>query len=259
MKIKYKSQKIDAEKKSLVDIFIRSYPGDFEWLGYCLKSIKKYCSGFRDIILTITEDNVDLAKNSKFLDLSDIKLIPCKKYPIDDYIGQMITKSKCHEFSNADVFCHIDSDCFFYNKYNASEIFEKNKIIYFYNLYKDVGDAIIWKNPVERFLGFFVDKEFMRSFPMCFSRDTYKGIHDYCLEKHNKNLEGWVVDQFQKYNRLCYIEFNTIGAYAFNFQNDKYRFIESPKPFFRPRFLKQYWSWGGISDEIRKEIEYYLA
>jgi len=29
------------------DIFIRTYPNDYEWLNYCLESIRKYCSGFR--------------------------------------------------------------------------------------------------------------------------------------------------------------------------------------------------------------------
>ena len=36
-----------------IDIFIRTYPKDFFILNYCLKSIRKFVSGHRNIIINI--------------------------------------------------------------------------------------------------------------------------------------------------------------------------------------------------------------
>ena len=35
----------------MTDIFIKTYPGDFIWLKYCIRSIEKFVTGFRNIII----------------------------------------------------------------------------------------------------------------------------------------------------------------------------------------------------------------
>lgn len=267
MKLKYsKDVKIKEHKKPVIDIFIRSYPGDFEWLGYCLKSIKKYCTGFRQIILTVTEDNIEKARNSEFLDLSDVSLMPCKKYLIQDYVGQMITKSMCPNFSDADIFFHIDSDSMFYYPFDLKNILKDNKIRYYYNLYEDVKISP-WRSITENIMKQSIEYEFMRKAPMSFYKETYINLQKFFLEKHKKEIDKWIEDRHKNYNKketaighnVFYSEFNALGAYAFYYQNEKYNFIEAWKEEAPIDILKVYWSWGGLTKEIRKQIEQILS
>ena len=47
----------------MTDIFIKTYPGDFIWLEYCIRSIEKFVTGFRDIVI-ITDSGTELKIDS---------------------------------------------------------------------------------------------------------------------------------------------------------------------------------------------------
>jgi hypothetical protein len=64
------------------DIFIRTYGKDLEWLKYCLRSVAKYCSGFRQIVIVIPKKDFPLIShltNEKVLTENSIKCMQCKK------------------------------------------------------------------------------------------------------------------------------------------------------------------------------------
>ena len=46
-----------------VDIFIKTYHKDFIWLEYCIKSIKKFCKGFRDVVIVSDDDGNLIPEN----------------------------------------------------------------------------------------------------------------------------------------------------------------------------------------------------
>src|SRR5206468_8669427 len=46
----------------IVDIFIKTYPGDYVWLEYCIRSLMKYARGFRQIV--IVSDELDRLRSA---------------------------------------------------------------------------------------------------------------------------------------------------------------------------------------------------
>ena len=43
----------DSKAPGDVDIVIRSYYKDFRWLEWCLRSIDRFCQGFRQVVLVV--------------------------------------------------------------------------------------------------------------------------------------------------------------------------------------------------------------
>lgn len=43
----------------MIGIFIKTYPGDFVWLEFCIKSIQKFITGYRKIII-VTDSGTEL-------------------------------------------------------------------------------------------------------------------------------------------------------------------------------------------------------
>ena len=57
----------------IVDIYIVTYHSDFVWLEYCIKSVRKYASGFRDVVVVTDNDNHKIPQH--ILDIMPLKVI----------------------------------------------------------------------------------------------------------------------------------------------------------------------------------------
>ncbi len=87
-----------------VDIFIRTYKNDLPWLAYALKSIHKYVTGHRNIIVAIPMDQVRLLSHlsvEKVVGVHDLE---------DGYLGQQLTKMQAWKLTDADAVVFWDSD-----------------------------------------------------------------------------------------------------------------------------------------------------
>ena len=85
-----------------VDIFIRTYEKDLEWLKYALKSIHLHVTGYRNIVITIP--NASLLSGcsvEKVIQVKDLK---------DGYLGQQLTKMTANLYTDADAIVFWDSD-----------------------------------------------------------------------------------------------------------------------------------------------------
>lgn len=232
----------------MIDIFIRTYSGDLEWLKYCLQSIDKFASGFNQVIIAIPE-------NQRYLldswGLTKEKIVTCKDYGKQDYLGQQISKLYSWRDSEADFILFMDSDCIFTRPTNLSEYFKGGKPIIYKTDYSKVGDAICWKRVTERFAGFHIQFEYMRQMPLVYWRETLKNVCDW-----QSNFEQKILSQ----PGTLFSEFNLIGAYAEKYESERYEFLQTDLATaarFESNPLIQYWSWGGV-DGKRAEIENYL-
>ena len=50
-------------------------------------------------------------------------------------------------------------------------------------------------------------------------------------------------------------EFNYLGAYAYEFHRDKFRWIDVDKKQYAPDRVHQFWSWGGLGEEQKRKID----
>lgn len=224
-----------------VDIFIRTYSKDLEWLKYCLKSITKYATGFRDVIICIPEHEKHLISG---WGLTKEKVFKWSPVSANGYVDQQINKLSAHKFTDADYVLFIDSDTCFKKKTNVTDYFTVAKPNLIKTRYELVGDAICWKEPTESILKTEVHYEYMRRMPLLYKTQTLKN-----LEFH---LGGF--KQIAKENKLS--EFNLIGAFIELIEKDEdYHIINSEIDPLPPITINQEWSWGGLNEEIRSKLE----
>src|SRR5688572_1619186 len=105
------------------DIFIRTYHKDLPWLEYCLRSIHKFVTGYRQIIICIPENQASLLNR---FNLTQERVITCPIYR-DDYIGQQVSKLLSFRETDADFVLFIDCDVFYPRPVNVNEYFREGK------------------------------------------------------------------------------------------------------------------------------------
>lgn len=227
----------------IVDVFIRTYSKDLEWLKYCLRSITKYVSGHRNVIISIPQSEKYLIDS---WGLTRETVTGWNPVANNGYIDQQIDKLMAYKRTDADYILFVDSDvCFFRPIDVCSEYFRHGKPILMKTRYGLVGDAICWQKCTSDILGFNVDYEYMRRIPWLYSTST--------LARLDEKVNCY---QLAPLERLS--EFNLIGAFIDKYEPDLYQIIDTEKDTIPPACAKQLWSWSGCNDEDKKQMEEYL-
>lgn len=244
--------------RSLIcDIFIRTYPKDYPWLKHCLASIDKFCTGFRKIWIVSPED-APVGKDGSIIwkamnDESE-----------DGYLAQQITKLYADVITGyePDYILHIDSDTLFTRPVTPVDFFHptgfstegklQRKLIWYYTPYEKTKTP--WKPITEKFLGEHVANEFMRRLPMMMPKFLYAKMREFCFALHHRIISEYV--RTQPYREFS--EFNALGAFAFSRHHDEFHWVNTEEGTIPAPFARQFYSWGGITDEVKKEIEQIL-
>jgi hypothetical protein len=231
----------------IVDIFIRTYSGDIRWLNYCLKSIHKFSTGFRNIIVCIPHDQVKLLSH-----LTAEKVVTCPLY-VDDYIGQQITKLKAYEYTDAEYIMYIDSDCIFTAPFSPEDYIRDERPIIVkenYERLKDNKDAYARKAKMREHMGFDVEFEYMRRHPFVYATEDIHAVGSQ-IEELPLNPAGRIITRpLQGMS-----EFNVLGAYCERNVEKQYVILEVGIDKIPDGKVKQFRSWDGITEDIEKEIE----
>lgn len=118
----------------MIDIFIKTYPVDFIWLEYCIKSIERFVTGFRKIVI-VTDSGTELKINS-ILPIDIIyEELPKNEHPCVTgigYVWMQLIKLNWFKYTDADCVLQIDSDMMFTDKIDISYYKDDNKIKWFY-------------------------------------------------------------------------------------------------------------------------------
>lgn len=225
-----------------IDIFIKSYHKDFKLLKYALQSIKKYVSGYRNIVLLIPENEKHLFD---IADLPNNTLIHYVKEYGNLYLFQQVCKLNAYLYSDAEFILFSDSDNIFNKHIDAISITNNGKPEILYTNYSQLTDAICWKQPTEDFMHTPVHYEFMRRLPLTYHRSTLENI-----AKENPNLEHTIM------NSQRFSEFNVIGAYAFEYEKEKYSFVNTDDWEYTDPISTQLWSHGKKDGTDLEKQEY---
>lgn len=252
------------------DILIKSYPPDYERLNYCLRSIGKFGSGFRNVVL------VHPANEPPDLSLPVFRDMPIVLKPVvengDGYLFQQVVKASAHEWTDADYILHIDSDTIVTTKISPETFIEDGKIPWLITPYKDLqrgldelkrGNpalshwqcATVWQRCTEQFLGPPVEFEFMRRFPMMIPRQLHLAISKFCETTHGMRLTDYILNQPNSY----FSEFNALGGLAYHKFHDDFLWVDTTKIDLPPLVAIQHWSKDPLTDEKKAEFENILG
>ena len=254
-----------------ITLVYKTYKNDLEWLKYSLLSLKKFVSGYNEIVIYCEVNAIgELNKIIEGLSVS-CRIIPVI-YDFHGYIKQMVVKIESYRDIHTKYICILDSDNIFINPMNCNDLIDKDgKIEWLYVTSKDdhIGypQWIVWKKAYEDMTKTIQDKHFMSNqFPFIFTRNSlveasnmFKTIHgidysEFCKERLNNlniSINSKIVESF---NILASVfeEFEWIGFYCMNYSSD-YNFTQLRKN--QKDYIKYYWSHGGITDSIKYELD----
>lgn len=245
------SELLHATAQPSCDIFIRTYPGDYQWLGYCLQSIKQFARGFRKVWIVSPGDNpygplMEIeAEWKKINDETE-----------DGYLAQQITKLYADVLTDyqSDYILHLDSDVILSREVTPGDFFDSNgKPVWYYTPYAAIQTP--WQEITEKFMLFTQPYEFMRRFPMIIPRWLYPRLREFCHKIHGRVISEYIRTQPMR----AFSEFNALGAYAYFHHQDSFAWRDTTAmETMPPPFGVQFHSWGGITPEVKKQIEQIL-
>lgn len=252
-------------------IVYKTYDQDLQWLYYSLLSVNKFVKDIDEIVIYY-HDKCEI--NFKTM-MSSIKInIPYRIIPISydyhGYIKQMVVKLNCFNDINTDYIVIVDSDVIFNKEYTPKLKLLDNKIIWNISIKDNLNNNecqwSVWEKSVENMTKASMNIYYMANgFPFVIKRTTLVDAYNKFIDLHNidydtfcknhlilNNIKStdFILNIFPKLATI-FEEFEFIGWYAQNFTND-YIFINDQSK--NTNNYKQYWSHGGLTNDIKNEI-----
>lgn len=236
------------------DVLIVTHEPDAKWLEYLLRSLVKYARGFRNTIVVFPGQQA-----AAFMELQqkfkNVVWRPFNERPGLGHMHHNIIKCRADEVSDADYFLHIDSDCVLMGPIKPEDFFTNGHPDILFSKFSEIKSP--WQQVVQRALGVFVEVETMRRHPFLYPRWLYEA-----MRSHVARVNGMPFDDFV-FTAPCsggahrgFTEFCTLGAYARHFHAEKFHFYDTNTSS-KPCDVRQYWSFSGITEQERYELEGY--
>lgn len=236
-------------------IFIKSWRGDRGFLSYCLRSIAKFCQGFKETVVVIAEidrvhfDGFDFCGSRVvWIDEPDTGI---------GYLSQQNLKVHADEYTDADFIFYVDSDCFITERMTPDMFMPNGKPLCLLRHWADVGNAIAWKEITQKFLTWQPSFEGMAALPFVIDRRVLPLLREYAQATHGCEIGDYILSQPSNQ----FSEFNAMSAFSQRFTPHLYQWeIADPATDGFPRVLTQKWSWDKAGVEpYRKTYEEILA
>ncbi len=243
-------------------ILIRTYHKDANWLRWCLRSIRKHCRGFSQVVVVCNPASVDAITPVTVQEgFGPPQVFPEFRY---DYLAQQITKMYADKFLTTDFVMHVDSDCVFTEPTTPEDFFRDGKPVLYccpYDVcYRTAHISAVWQTPTSMWLQRQTDFEFMRRFPMVYPREVYGLVREHFEKTHGMDLGKAFSDRTDE----NFSEFNYIGSFLYYEAPHLMTFHDTSKNPDVPRLkMKQFGLRGrddrSISEEEMRQIGGYLG
>lgn len=263
-----------------VEILIVTYRKDFPWLAYALKTIAKHSLGFAGITILVPDGDLhalmEVSNDTRArhdLNDADIKCVAktFTEVPGRGMLHHMVMMATAERIvpQNTRYVFHMDGDCMFKEDTDVSHFFHDGKPIYLYRTWdslttedprnpgtKVISDCAQWKGPTEQQLGMPSDVYTMCRHPTIFPIDFYREYRQHIGKVHGS------FEQYMLAGRNAFpqdrMDFTAMGQWAWTHMRDRFHWINCAAEPFPADRLKAYWSHGGITPEIKAEIEGFL-
>lgn len=225
-------------------IFIKTCLKDLQWLRYSLQSIIKFSKGFNEFVIVADDDCMGYCEEfyNQCPCMFTIRYAP--KHP-NGYIHQQAVKLIADTYCSSEHILFVDSDVVFFKPFSPYSFMQNGKPVLLKTKYGNLGGGEAWKAITESVVGWDVDYEYMRRLPLMYRSDTFQKFRDRFPELLPK-LDTMETREFS--------EFNAIGAFIEKEASEGYAIVDT-EDWLPEAVAKQFWSWGGITPEIKKEME----
>ena len=256
----------------MVGIFIKTCKKDHKWLNYCLQSIEKYAVGFEGLCLLTDSDHDSIDELKDIVKKMPVEIVraPVPKFSHNcqdgsGYIWMQNQKLLWHNYCKFEAVLQIDSDCVITDKLNINDYYTEIedgvvKYKWWTRFWVNAGPAFIHNFPLEKLLQVKPTHEHMLFNGWLMTREATEEFHTWLKLIHGCD---WFTYLTSKANpdwgglKRGSSVYNAYGGFIQDIlHSQQYSFIEG---FADMPPIKQYWSYGGITPAIRKEIEEFLS
>jgi hypothetical protein len=242
----------------ITDIFIKTYHKDFVWLEYALLSIKKFASGFRDVVIVTDNDGKLIPENI-------LNIIPVKVFYVNlpsnrpsfvehgiGYLWQQYIKLTWYDYSDADSVYIFDSDEMFTRETTPDSFKQHGKFYWIYRDWEKAGTGVCWKYSTSIMLQKEPEYDAMCITGFILQKETSIALKNHLCSIHNVT-DIW--DIFLKYNMRTCSEFNVFGSFIQLYDRKEYiNLINIDTSKTHNSTIHKDWSWGGLtSDKIKQK------
>jgi len=206
-------------KTSIITV---TYDKDLEYLKYNLKFIQKFCKGYHDNIVIIDDHENDCVETQNYLDSIGQKYFVNSeaKHVNKGYIRQQYIKLFSDQYVSDDTeyICHVDTDNIFTSPHDPSVYFKDGLPIVGIQKWTDMSNNK-FKQYTDNTVGFKSVYNFMRRMPLIYHKDLFESLRS-CIESNHGDIIEYL-------NTLeTFSEYNTLGAFAYMFQRDRYYWVD---------------------------------
>lgn len=265
---------IDANPNKLdgpTEVLIISCHRDFNWLVLALRCALKHLSGFQGI--TVAHPNAEADRFRPLLDQFPVRLFGYNEFEGKGHIQHMAMMASADTFLPAGTkyMLTTDSDGMFHTPSTPEHFVWNDKPYWIVRSWeslitedptnpgsKVISDNMGWRGPTAAQLGF--DPPV---FSMCMNvqlipLDLLASYRRHIELVHKQDFLTYMVSGRNEFppDRM---DFTAMGAFFYKFHHDRFHWFNVSTPPYPKDRKRAYWSWGGITPEIQKEIESYLA
>ena len=206
------------------DIFIKTCQHDADYHAYCLASIDKYCSGFRNTVVVDGE------------------------HP-KGYLHQQVVKMHADEHCpGADFILVTDSDTLFTHSVTPESFMVDGKPVWVATPWTEEMLAHpgtkAWYDVMGQYFNQVPPFEFMRRQPFVFPAHLTSNLRRDCLSRHGVDIETYVM------SKGAFSEWNVLGFYAWLHHHDEFHWIDTSKDALPSLNVIQMWSHSPIEHNL---------
>lgn len=253
-----------------VEILIVTYAKDLPWLEYALAALRKHCSGFQGI--TVAYPIHEAAQFQTLLVKHDCRGYAYQEIPGKGMLQHMAIMAMADTFlpQATKYVMHLDADCIYHTPTTPEDYFLNDKPVYLVRTWdslstedpknpgsKVISDCAQWKGPTDFQLGFNTEMYTMCRHPTVLPMKFYSLYRTHLISLHRQPLLNFFTSGRNEFPQDR-MDWTAMGAFAWHRMRDVFHWIDigihSPP---RDR-QKTYWSHGGISLEVRQELEGFL-
>ena len=250
-------------------IFIRTYVKDFPWLHYCLRSIRKFCTGF-DVVVVVPDDG-----KQSWLANIDAHVIAYEYVPGKGMMTAMNAALDADDICpEAEYIFFVDCDCIFTRPVTPEDYFHEGKIVLPVTSYVELAAlpetksrAELWQPAMKAALGYEPTLSTMCRIPVVHHRSIFAQTRAAIQQHTGKSARDYLLsfpDQFP----WKFSEFEALGCTALGWSSLYYTVDAEAYDPRRPgtglyaakfKNVNCYWSHAGITQQVRAEMEGILS
>ena len=264
-----------------IGLFLKTCAKDHAWLKWCLLSIQQNAIDFAGVCIITDKDHQHIKEYDSIIkDINgqvtylEVPSVDLKCQDGVGYIWMQNIKLLWHNYCDFDSVLQIDSDCVISSYLNSSYFIDNDRYKWFIRSWAMSQYAQIHRKPLSKIFLQDIKHEHMPYNGWLLTRQDTIDFHNWLNNQHhcswwgyltNQAQEDWGTENYDPYLRDLGVRqsrgssvYNAYGGFIELTNSERYHLIDIDENDIKDYPIKQYWSWGELSETINNELQDFI-